>query len=59
MRTAMESSHFPTILYEMMAAIDDGVVDGGAISWQKHGKCFLIRDKEEFSNKILPRYVLD
>lgn len=59
---AIDPNHFPSRLHEMLGTIDDDN-DGTAsnakiVSWQPHGKCFLIKNKEEFIAKVLPRYVL-
>ena len=59
---AMDPNHFPSRLHEMLDTIDDdssGTANSAKfVSWQPHGKCFLIKNKEEFIAKVLPRYVL-
>ena len=54
----MDPNHFPSRLHEMLREINDSG-DGTAkiVSWQPHGKCFLIKNKEEFIDKVLPRSV--
>ena len=50
------STHFPTILHNMLTSIDnESGEDAEIVSWQTHGKCFLIKQKEEFTAKILSR----
>ena len=54
--SSMDATHFPTALHTMLTAIDRS--DNGdekIISWQENGKSFMIRNKEEFISKILPK----
>ena len=45
---------FPTRLYEMLLCAEpDGFAD--IVSWQPHGRCFLVHKPEEFK-EILPRF---
>lgn len=44
---------FPEKLYHMLASAQ-GEYDH-IVSWQPHGRCFLIRKKEPFVNEIMPR----
>ena len=46
---------FPSVLHGMMEeAMDKGFSD--VISWQVHGRAFLIRDPKTFSTTVLPMY---
>lgn len=55
-KKSMDNQHFPTILHDMLTSIDKaGSEEGAIISFQPHGKCFLIKQKEEFIARILPR----
>ena len=52
----MDATHFPTVLHNMLTAIEKGDEQAADIvSWQKHGRCFMIRNKQEFIAKILPK----
>jgi HSF-type DNA-binding len=52
----MDPNHFPSRLHEMLREIDDaGNGTGKIVSWQPHGKCFMIRDKEQFITRVLPK----
>ena len=52
--TAMNHNAFPLKLYEMLTLVDrDGYSD--VISWQPHGRCFVVHKPDEFK-AILPRY---
>lgn len=63
---AVDPNHFPTHLYKMLEEIDNGegaaaeTVEGktfaSIVSWQPHGKCFLIHDEDKFSKYVLPKY---
>ena len=52
----VDPNHFPSRLHEMLGTIEDGDTSYKAkiVSWQPHGKCFLIKNKEEFIAKVLP-----
>ena len=58
---ALDPNHFPSRLHEMLSTIDDDDRGGSTsnnaniVSWQPHGKCFLIKNKENFIAKVLPR----
>jgi hypothetical protein len=46
---------FPIRLHTMLSDAEaNGQTD--IISWQPHGKCFLVRDTEQFVEKLLPKY---
>lgn len=49
---------FPQKLYEMLDYIESTSEPELAdiISWQPHGRCFLVRKPKEFTNVILPRF---
>ena len=66
-RAVVDPNHFPTQLYKMLTEIENS--QGAAadaestgesfvkiVSWQPHGKCFLIHNEDKFSNKVLPKY---
>lgn len=57
---------FPVKLHRMLTQIDGKAEAGGAnngedeasvVSWQPHGRCFLVHDKDAFVQRFLPRYV--
>jgi HSF-type DNA-binding len=62
----VDPNHFPTHLYKMLEEIDNragvaaDLVEGktfvSIVSWQPHGKCFLIHDEDMFSKYVLPKY---
>jgi hypothetical protein len=46
---------FPARLHEMLDKIEkDGHDD--VVSWQPHGRCFLVHKQTEFADKIMPKY---
>lgn len=54
---------FPAKLYEMLAACscdakhDASLSDAGpAISWQPHGRAFMVHDKDRFISEVMPRF---
>ena len=47
---------FPEKLHEMLLAVEEEHLEE-VISWQPHGRCFLIHQKERFVNDVMPRYV--
>jgi hypothetical protein len=48
---------FPEKLHDMLSRMDEeGTND--VISWQPHGRCFLIHKKKEFVNHVMTRYVI-
>lgn len=49
---------FPQKLYEMLDHVESASEPGLAeiISWQPHGRCFLVRKPKDFTNIILPRF---
>ena len=65
-RKVVQPNHFPTALYKMLTEIhsNEGAATSATtgeefvsiVSWQPHGKCFLIHDEEKFSNTVLPKY---
>jgi len=49
---------FPVKLHQLIEHAEaEGLTD--IVGWQPHGRCFVIRDPEAFSNTLLPRYVLE
>ena len=53
--SAGPSLSFPFKLHTMLANTDR---DGYSliVSWQPHGRCFMLRDVKAFTNTVLPRY---
>jgi HSF-type DNA-binding len=50
-----KKSTFPKMLYEMVDdAEDQGYTD--VIAWMPHGRSFVIKDKDRFTDEILPRH---
>jgi len=64
----VDPNHFPSQLYKMLEEIDSktgaageveqatGQIFSRIVSWQPHGKCFLIHNEDKFSNVVLPKY---
>jgi HSF-type DNA-binding len=49
------ASPFPTKLHEMLDDIErDGY--GHVVSWQPHGRCFIVRKPKEFVEHVMPTY---
>jgi len=56
--SSMDANHFPSRLHEMLCTVDQSDDQlNQVVSWQPHGRCFLIKQKHEFIDKIIPRYV--
>jgi hypothetical protein len=47
---------FPEKLHEMLSRMDEEGTSN-VISWQPHGRCFLIHKKNDFVNQVMTRYV--
>lgn len=47
---------FPIQLHEMLESIEQHGY-GHVISWQPHGRCFVIHKKQEFINHIMPAFM--
>lgn len=46
---------FPVKLHDMLDRIEtDGLTN--VISWQPHGRCFVVHDPKEFVNHVMPHY---
>lgn len=46
--------HFPSILHFLLTELEkDGM--NHIVSWQPHGRCFRIHQKDEFVAKVLPK----
>jgi HSF-type DNA-binding len=45
---------FPQALYDMLFILESEYGAAAAIGWQPHGRCFLIRDKSAFVQRIMP-----
>jgi hypothetical protein len=53
-RTAGDYKNFPVQLFIMLREVEaDGL--SHIVSWQPHGRAFLVHDKEEFVNQVIPR----
>lgn len=49
------SSHFPEILHKILSIADEeGHND--ILSWQPHGRCFMIRHRDRLVSEIMPKY---
>jgi hypothetical protein len=51
------SMTFPAKLHFMLSVCEEEGLDS-IVSWQPHGRCFIVHKQQEFVDKILPRYVL-
>jgi hypothetical protein len=47
---------FPEKLHDMLSRMDEQGTNN-VISWQPHGRCFLIHKKKDFVNQVMTRYV--
>lgn len=45
---------FPEILHDMLGRIEDEGL-GHVVSWQPHGRCFIVHRKKEFIENVMPR----
>lgn len=45
---------FPEKLHQMLSQIDDEGLSQ-VVSWQPHGRCFLVHRKKEFIDEVMPR----
>lgn len=45
---------FPEKLHEMLAQTEEEDL-GHVVSWQPHGRCFLVHEKKEFVESVMPR----
>lgn len=45
---------FPERLHEMLSQMDEEGLDD-VVSWQPHGRCFIVRKKREFIEEVMPR----
>lgn len=46
---------FPQLLYQMLTAVDaDGL--SHIVSWQPHGRCFVVHKPKDFVEKVMPKY---
>lgn len=50
-------SPFPVKLFSMLKATGEEGLDH-VVSWQVHGRCFMIHKSEQFVSDVLPRYVV-
>jgi hypothetical protein len=52
--TGSDYKSFPVQLYSMLREVEgDGL--SHIVSWQPHGRAFLVHDKEAFVNQVIPR----
>lgn len=51
----MEILHFPTTLHNMLTAAEENG-DDHIVAFQPHGRSFLIKQEEEFAERILPQW---
>jgi hypothetical protein len=48
-----EEDYFPARLHYLISELEeDG--QGNIVSWQPHGRCFVVHDKRRFVEEILP-----
>jgi hypothetical protein len=47
---------FPEKLHYMLSKMD-GEGTTGIVTWQPHGRCFMVQKSREFVDEIMPRYV--
>jgi hypothetical protein len=45
--------NFPVKLHYMLSELENDGVDG-IVSWQPHGRCFLVHKQQQFVEKVLP-----
>lgn len=46
---------FPVALHYLLSEPDEVRDFQGIISWQPHGRCFMVRDKKRFVEEVLPK----
>eukprot|EP00580_Thalassiosira_gravida_P016178 CAMPEP_0201657556 /NCGR_PEP_ID=MMETSP0494-20130426/764_1 /ASSEMBLY_ACC=CAM_ASM_000839 /TAXON_ID=420259 /ORGANISM="Thalassiosira gravida, Strain GMp14c1" /LENGTH=470 /DNA_ID=CAMNT_0048134421 /DNA_START=181 /DNA_END=1593 /DNA_ORIENTATION=- len=46
---------FPTKLHVMLSRVEDGGLSH-VVSWQPHGRCFVVHEPKEFVMKVMPLY---
>jgi hypothetical protein len=46
---------FPEKLHEMLTTVDEEGCDDPIVSWQPHGRCFLVHQKLQFVENVMPR----
>lgn len=46
--------HFPSKLHRMLVDIDGRENEQKIVSWQPHGRCFLIKNQALFEQEIMP-----
>jgi hypothetical protein len=47
---------FPVKLYSMLKGVEQEGLEH-IVSWQPHGRCFMVHQPKEFVEDIMPRYV--
>ena len=51
-----DPNYFPAKLHRMLTDIDNDFPHfKELISWQPHGRCFMIRDEARFTDEVMPR----
>jgi len=48
---------FPVKLYSMLEGVEQEGLDY-IVSWQPHGRCFIVHRSKEFVEDVMPRYVV-
>ena len=51
------SRSFPEKLHQLLEAMDEEGTEH-TVSWQPHGRCFVIHDKTEFVDVVMPRFFM-
>jgi len=51
------SRSFPEKLHQLLEAMDEEGTEH-VVSWQPHGRCFVIHDKTEFVDTVMPRFFM-
>lgn len=46
---------FPLKLHQMLTTVEEEHLEH-IVSWQSHGRCFLVHDKKRFVDEIMPRF---
>ena len=57
-KTGGVTQPFPEKLYEMLQAVQNDPPQREIVSWLPHGRAFLVRRPKEFTEEIMPTYVL-
>jgi len=52
-RSERAGSNFPIKLFDLLTSLEAQGLDH-IVSWAPHGRCFVVRNQEEFVSSILP-----